>query len=164
MTDARRILLQKYLQGKPSVAPASSRTITRRVPNAPATVSFSQERLWVLDQLLPGSSVFNVPMAVRLHVPIDELVLEDSINEIIRRHEILRTTFVTENGFPVPVVSPNLKIRLTVNDLSNLSAAEAETKGKSLSRVAAEHPFDLLQGPLIRASLIRFNPSDQIAN
>jgi amino acid adenylation domain-containing protein len=162
MTDARRSLLEKYLQGSPSVAPATSRTITRRSPNAPETVSFSQERLWVLDQLLPGSSVFNVPMAVRLHVPIDERLLEDSINEIIRRHEILRTTFVTENGFPLPIVSPNLRIRLTVNDLSNLAAAEAETKGKSLSREAAEHPFDLVNGPLIRASLIRFNPSDQI--
>lgn len=163
MTDARRILLEKYLRG---VAPAASataplRSMIRRNANG-VSLSFAQERLWFLDQLLPGSAVFNVPLAVRLPNRVDEEILEQSINEIIRRHEVLRTTFATNNGSPVPKVVAHLKIKLRVADLSHLDAVAAEAKASELTKEEAETPFDLSNGPLIRAFLVRLNQDEQI--
>lgn len=162
MTDARRSLLEKYLQGASLAAPDTARAINRRSPNSAPVVSFSQERLWVIDQLLGSSAVFNVPMAVRLSAPINERVLEHSLNEIIRRHEILRTTFAGSSGVPLPIVAPELKIQLRVSDLSALPESESEAQAKIFSGDEAERPFDLAKGPLIRASLIRLSPSNQI--
>ncbi|HXD30780.1 MAG TPA: amino acid adenylation domain-containing protein [Pyrinomonadaceae bacterium] len=162
MTDARRSLLEKYLQGAPVVASGTSLTISRRSPDSPARVSFSQERLWVIDQLLGSSAVFNVPMAVRISAPIDDEVLERSINEVIRRHEVLRTTFAGTCGVPVPTIAAELRIRLRVNDLSNLSPSESEARARVLSHEEAEEPFDLVKGPLIRAGLIRLNSSNHL--
>ena len=104
---------------------------------------------------MPGSPVFNVPIAVRLSTPIDADVLEMSLNEIVRRHEALRTTFATVNGQPVPVVLPELKVALQVFDLTDIPASERETEVRRLTNEEAERPFDLANGPLIRASLIR---------
>jgi amino acid adenylation domain-containing protein len=164
ISDAKRRLLKKYLLGVTSQPPVSPRTINRRTAENPPRVSFAQERLWFLDQLLPGSPVFNVPLAVRLSTPVDQRVLENSINEIVRRHEVLRTTFATVNGQPVPVVSPHLKVALRVFDLTNLATEEFEARARRLANEEAERPFDLVHGPLIRASLIRQSDGDQNQN
>lgn len=162
MSDARRSLLEKYLQGAAAPDLVSSRAITRRPTDSPACVSFAQERLWFLDQLLPGSAVFNVPLAVRLDAPVDQQVLEKSLNEIVRRHEGLRTTIATANGHPVPVVLPELRVTLHVFDLTGLPASEVEARARDLRNEEAERPFDLARGPLIRASLIRLDGSSQM--
>jgi amino acid adenylation domain-containing protein len=162
MTDARRSLLEKYLQGAAAENPLSSRAITRRPVNSSTPVSFAQERLWFLDQLLPGSAVFNVPLAVRLAAPVNQEILEECLNEIVRRHEVLRTTFATENGQPVPVILSELKVRLQVFDLRHLPVSEIETSARRLKNEEAERPFDLAHGPLIRASLIWLDNSSQM--
>ena len=161
MSDARRRLLDKYLLGAITQPLISPHTITRRPSNNPPRVSFAQERLWFLDQLMPGSPVFNVPLAVRLSTAIDRQILEKSINEIVCRHEVLRTTFTTVNGEPVPVVLPELKVPLQVFDLTGLSPEEFESRARALTNEEAERPFDLVRGPLIRASLIHSGDSGQ---
>src|SRR6476619_2581730 len=100
LSDARRSLLERFLKGSPDKI-ASVPTIKRRSTDSTPTLSFAQERLWFMDQLLPGSAVFNVPLALPLTGPINEELIELAINEIVRRHEVLRTTYASDNGRPV---------------------------------------------------------------
>src|SRR6267143_5099632 len=117
--------------------------------------SFAQERLWFLDQLVPGNAFYNVDQSLRLALPIDVKALEASINEIIRRHEILRTTFLEVAGEPKQIVHPSLKVAVSVVDLSGLPGAERELEAVRLATEEARKPFDLASGPLIRATLLR---------
>ena len=124
--------------------------------------SYSQQRLWFLDQLQPGSGAYNVPTAARLQGPLDPAVLERALNEVVARHESLRTTFVSEAGVPVQVVTPKLTIPLPVEDLS---ALPAEAREAALARILAEAasvPFDLKDGPLVRGRLVRLAPDDHV--
>jgi amino acid adenylation domain-containing protein len=124
--------------------------------------SYSQQRLWFLDQLQPGSGAYNVPTAARLQGPLDAGVLERALNEVVARHESLRTTFQAEAGVPVQVVTPALTIPLPVEDLAALAADAREARlGKILSE-AASVPFDLEAGPLVRARLVRLAPDDHV--
>jgi amino acid adenylation domain-containing protein len=124
--------------------------------------SYSQQRLWFLDQLKPGSGAYNVPTAARLEGPLDAAALERALNEVVARHESLRTTFVAEAGVPVQVVTPELRIPLPVDDLS---AQPAEARQAGLARILAEAaaaPFELASGPLLRARLVRLGPDDHV--
>src|SRR5690348_14066413 len=98
MSKAKRDLLQKYLSGGVNRKAVSPLSIRRRVPGESTQTSFGQERLWFIEQLLPGSAVYNLPIAVRLSAPLDVSILELSLNEVVRRHEVLRTTFATVDG------------------------------------------------------------------
>src|SRR6266542_2375549 len=89
-------------------------------------VSFAQQRLWFLEQLEPGSPFYNVPSAVRLSGPLDVPALEQSLNEIVRRHEVLRTTFIMDDGQPVQAIAPSVSVSLPVVDLCELPNAERE--------------------------------------
>ena len=100
LSPEKLALLEHRLRGKST--PVSSNGIvpqTRETKRFPA--SFAQERLWFLDQLQPGSSFYNVPAVVPLHIPLHLGALEWSLNEIVRRHEVLRTTFAMVDGQPV---------------------------------------------------------------
>ncbi|MCH8282830.1 MAG: hypothetical protein IIC96_19375, partial [Chloroflexi bacterium] len=88
--------------------------------------SFAQQRLWFLDQLEPGSAAYNVPLAIRLSGSLNMIALEQSLNEIVRRHETLRTTFSTVDGQPVQVISPASTFNIPVVDLRHLTKAERE--------------------------------------
>jgi amino acid adenylation domain-containing protein len=156
ISDAKRELLEKFLRGELKQQ-SSPRTIASRPLDAPPQLSFAQERLWFLDQLDSGSAVYNVPLAVRLSGPIDHAVIERTVNEIVGRHESLRTTFATVAGQPVVAVHPNLQVPLRTHDLQTLSAAEREPELRRLLRNENATPFDLSQGPLIRTTLIRLD-------
>ncbi|HVZ73436.1 MAG TPA: amino acid adenylation domain-containing protein [Polyangia bacterium] len=124
--------------------------------------SYSQQRLWFLDQLQPGSSAYNVPTIVRLRGPLDAPAFARALDEVVARHESLRTTFGSEAGVPVQVVAPALALGLAVEDLSALPADARET---ALARALAEGaaaPFDLKRGPLVRARLLRVAPDDHV--
>lgn len=162
ISEAKRKLLQKYLLGELGQDVATPRAITRRTADIPSPLSFAQERLWFLDQLLPESPVFNVPMAVRLPVAIDVAVLRNSLNEIVRRHEALRTTFSSSEGKPVPVIVSNLEVDLPIIDLTSQPQAHRETYAQQLIEEEALRPFDLSKGPLIRASLIKVSAEASI--
>ena len=126
VSDAKRALLQKYLRGEFAQGEIVSDKIARRSSGSAPQLSFSQERLWFLDQLMPGSPVFNVPIAVRLPTPIDLRALKQGIAEIIRRHEVFRTTFSTIDGRPAPVISSHLNLKLDVIDLTSRAKSERE--------------------------------------
>jgi amino acid adenylation domain-containing protein len=160
ISEAKRHLLEKYLRGEIQQQPASPRTIVPCPPGSPLQLSFSQERLWFLDQLNPNSAVFNVPLAVRLTDAIDPDALKSSINEIVRRHDVLRTTFSTVDGGPELVIAPKLNVDLSVVDLTLCPESEREARARALMREEEQEPFDLTQGPLIRTTLLRLDEQD----
>ncbi len=124
--------------------------------------TFSQEWMWFIHQLQPESAAYNIPLAVRSRGPLDLAALERSINEIIRRHESLRTTFRTVNGRPVPVIAPTLTLSITTVDLRGVSKSERETELLTLVRDRARQPFDLSRGPLLRVHLYRLAETDHV--
>jgi amino acid adenylation domain-containing protein len=124
--------------------------------------SYSQQRLWFLDQLQPGSGAYNVPTAARLQGPLDAAALERALNEVVARHESLRTSFASEAGVPVQVVTPALTIPLPLEDLSALAADAREARLAKILAEAASVPFDLEHGPLVRACLVRLAPDDHV--
>jgi amino acid adenylation domain-containing protein len=124
--------------------------------------SFAQQRMWFLDQWVPGSPVYIIPLAVRLAGHLRVAALEHSLNEIVRRHEALRTTFSVMDGQPVQVITPQLSLSLPVIDLRALPETERETEVRRLATAEAQQPFDLTQGPLLRATLLRLGEHEQV--
>ena len=122
--------------------------------------SFAQQRLWFLDQLAPGSAAYNIGQLKRIRAPIDPVALERSLQEIGRRHEVLRTTFESTDGQPVQVVSPEQALSLTFVDLSVFPPAERYAEAIRLEGEAIREPFDLESGPLLRLSLMRLDEND----
>jgi amino acid adenylation domain-containing protein len=161
ISAAKRDLLAKYLRGE-LAEEFSSNTIPRRAPDASLRLSFSQERLWFLDHLMPGSPVFNVPTAVRLSRPLNIAVLQQCVNEIVRRHEVFRTSFVTIDGQPTPVISANVDATIEIIDLTSLDESAREAESLRLTKEAALRSFDLASGPLMRTSLIRLTEQESI--
>ena len=149
------MLLARYLRGEIKQQTPSPRTIAPLPLDAVPLLSFAQERLWFLDQLNPDSAVYNVPLAVKLSGRIDPETLERSVNEIVRRHDVLRTTFATIDGRPVPSTRPELQVYLQTHDLT--SQPENEREAHALLSREAETPFNLSSGPLIRATLVKLD-------
>ncbi|MES2940789.1 MAG: amino acid adenylation domain-containing protein [Pseudomonadota bacterium] len=118
--------------------------------------SFAQQRLWFLDQFESGGNAFyNIPIGVRMRGVLDVPALDRTLNEVVRRHEALRTTFATLDGVPVQVIASVLVLALPLHDLVGLPAGEREARAQWLAQEEAGTPFDLATGPLIRASLVR---------
>ena len=118
-------------------------------------LSFAQQRLWFLDQLEPGSHAYNMPGAVRISGSLDQAALEKSLDEIVRRHETLRTTFPLRGGEPVQVVAAPAPLNLPVTDLRELPLGEREAQLDEILTREAHEPFDLARGPLLRVKLVR---------
>ncbi len=139
---------------------AASRSIPRAVRGPDLPLSFAQQRLWFLDQLVPENPFYNEYIGFRFRVPLNAAVLERSLNEIVRRHEALRTTFHAVDGQPVQRIAPSLKVLLAAVDLRSLPAAERETETVRLATAETQRGFDLTTGPLLRATLVRLGDSD----
>ncbi|HVI71956.1 MAG TPA: condensation domain-containing protein, partial [Pyrinomonadaceae bacterium] len=129
----------------------------------PLPLSFAQQRLWFLDQLNPHSAVYNVPMAVRLHGPMEIRALEQALSEIFRRHEVIRTVFTVTAEQPVQVIKPVTQVEIPVTDLTNLDQAEREAEVLRLVDEEAKRPMDLANGPLLRFSLLRLGATEHVA-
>jgi len=125
-------------------------------------LSYGQQRLWFLDQLEPDSPLYNVASAVRLTGALDVAALERSLNEIVRRHEVLRTTFPTVDGKPAQVIVPELAIPLPVADLSDRPHAHSDAYALGLATEEARRPFNLDQGPLIRVKLLNLSEEEHV--
>ncbi|MCI0354403.1 MAG: condensation domain-containing protein, partial [Acidobacteria bacterium] len=123
-------------------------------------VSFAQQRLWFLDQLEPGSSFYNSPGAIRLYGELNVAAMEATYNEMVRRHEVLRTTFGAVDGQPVQVVHPPSRRLLPLVDLTVLDPIEREAQAAVLIAEDAGTCFDLARGPLLRPYLIRLGPAE----
>ena len=130
--------------------------------NGNLALSFAQQRLWFFDQLEPGLSAYNIPAAVRLKGPLNLAALEQSLNEIVKRHESLRTTFGKVEGRPTQVIAPTLTIKLPIIDLRKLPASEQEIEVRRLVTAEAQRPFDLSQGPLVRGTVLRLSDEEHV--
>lgn len=130
--------------------------------NGQAPLSYPQERLWFLSQLDPTSTSYSVPRALRIKGRLDIRALEETFSEIIRRHEILRTTFPVLDGTAVQMIHPPQPVTIPLLDFSDLAEADRE---KELRRVALQEggrPFDLECGPLLRFKLVRCGPEHHV--
>ncbi len=126
-------------------------------------VSFAQERIWFLEQLESESIFHNVPAAVRLPGPLSVSLLERCIEEMVRRHESLRTTFGSVEGRPVQIIAPELHIPVTLVDLEAFfSPSQREAEAQRLAAVESRRPFDLIRGPLLRVMLLRLAAADHV--
>ena len=133
----------------------------RDIKSAP--LSFAQQRLWFLTQLQPGSIAYNIPSVIGLPGPLNVSALAWSFNEIVRRHEALRTTFVSsEQGDPEQVIAPELTLELPIDDLQQYQPSEQQAEAQRLATKESQHVFDLSRGPLIRIRLLRLNPQEHI--
>ncbi len=135
---------------------------TRRLRGNTAPLSFAQQRLWFIDQLEPGSPLFNIALMYRMRGPLNVTALEDTVNEIVRRHESLRTTFRDIDGQPVQVIAPELRLPLVVNSITAADDKQREAEVRRFTREAAVQPFDLANGPLLRSSLLRVSERDHV--
>jgi non-ribosomal peptide synthetase component F len=146
-------------KGKVSSAPP----IVPVARDGESPLSFAQQRLWFLHQLEPGKATYNCPSAMRLTGNLNLPALHQSLNEIVRRHEVLRTSFADVNGRPVPAVTKRSELRLKVIDLQMIEADSREAQVLRLARAEAERPFDLTQPPpLLRVTLVRLREQDQV--
>ncbi|MGZ4107887.1 MAG: amino acid adenylation domain-containing protein, partial [Tumebacillaceae bacterium] len=140
-------------------------TTTQIVPVArdgALPLSFAQQRLWVLERFLAGAPVYNMPYALRLQGALNVSALEKSLNDIIARHESLRTTFMEIAGQPVQVIGDVQFMPLSLIDLRALSAEQQEAETKQHVHAVAQLPFDLGNGPLIRFSLLQLGEAEHV--
>lgn len=131
-----------------------------RPRSTPTPLSFTQQRLWFLDRLEPESPLYNMPLGLRLAGRLDVLALEKALNDVIRRHEVLRTCFPLVDGHPVQSIAPNLTIDLPVIRLRDI-VAQDPAELRRLASVEAGKPFDLGAGPLIRGCIYQMRRPDE---
>lgn len=154
LSPEKRAMILRAL--KREAVRAQDPPISRRAARDEAIpLSFQQQRLWLLDQLRPGGYAYNEFAALRLVGVLGVALLDQSIGEIVRRHEALRTTFPSHDGNPVQRIAPMKAIRPMIIDLSRLSAAEGQAELKRCAGWEARQPFDLENGPLLRLVLLR---------
>ncbi|HYG61206.1 MAG TPA: amino acid adenylation domain-containing protein, partial [Thermoanaerobaculia bacterium] len=157
--------VQAVLGGGRGGAPLAPPLVPMPRPARPAgglPLSFAQQRLWFLQQLAPESAFYNMPAALRLTGPLDEPALERSFDEIVGRHEALRTRFPLRGDRPEQVIDPPERRPLPVVDLLGLPAAVKEDEAARLSLLEARHAFDLACGPLLRTVLLRLEPESHL--
>ena len=157
LSDAKRILFDRYSQGRVSSGPK----IGRRPQGVPAPLSLVQEQLYLRELEFAGNPpLYNECVTVRMLGPLDPDVLERSFNEIIRRHEVWRTSFETMAGQAVQIVHPHRAMQFSRIDLRGLDEAERETEAVRLVSEDVRRPFELNKGPLLRPTLVRMSDED----
>jgi amino acid adenylation domain-containing protein len=143
----------------PTEHKASAPAIAASAGDRVIPLSFAQRRMWFLNQFEPESAYYNIPLALRLNGRLDTEALEKAINEVMRRHQVLRTSIATENGEPVPVVNEAVHLSLTLEDISG----EGEDRAVELALEESTKPFDLSRWPLLRIRLLKLGPEEFIA-
>ncbi|WP_237395520.1 amino acid adenylation domain-containing protein [Okeania sp. KiyG1] len=129
---------------------------------APPRLSYAQQRLWFIEKMALSSNAYNMPLTLHLVGELDYVALEKSLNQIIARHETLRTTFREINGTPVQIIQPPFELQLPKKDLSGLTASEQTTKLQQLLPQENEQTFNLEVDPPIRAQLFQLGTTEHI--
>ncbi|MEW6736875.1 MAG: amino acid adenylation domain-containing protein, partial [Acidobacteriota bacterium] len=158
IAELATIIEQKRRTGEVLIAPPLRRRSHRRE----SVLSYAQERLWFLDQLMPGNPFYNIPIAVRLQGKVNEWALQQSINKLVERHETLRTSFSVKDGKPVQIMKERLRVNLVVIDLQQLSVEQQEEQLTQITWAEAAQAFDLRQAPLIRGKIVRISAQEVI--
>ncbi|MBE9224524.1 amino acid adenylation domain-containing protein [Phormidium sp. LEGE 05292] len=161
LSPTQLALLQKRLRGEVD-SDFKLEAIPRRSNRNRLPLSFTQQRLWFLQQLEPENHFYNECGAIQLTGSLDIESLEKSINEIVQRHEALHTVFEVVEGQPFQVITPNLKVSLPVVNLNELSEIEQKIEVQRIAIAHNQHPFDLVRGPLLRWKLLQLNEREYI--
>jgi amino acid adenylation domain-containing protein len=125
-------------------------------------LSFAQQRLWFLDQLAPGNPFYNLLAAIQVTGVFDSKILQRSLSEIVRRHEVLRTTFPIHGRQPVQLIGPAVPFVITTIDMTALPLAERHREAERQIRMEAQRPFNLAAGPLLRATWLNLQMTEHI--
>ena len=157
-----RSLSTKILAQITAEAFTPSKSLSQIQPAEVYPLSFAQQRLWFLNRLEPGNPAYNISLAVNLKGQLDITLLEQSLNEIIRRHETLRTTFTTVNEQPAQIIASSLKLSLSVIDYQKNIESQGNAAVQQFLTQESQQPFDLTQGPLLRAKLLRLAQQEHI--
>ena len=136
--------------------------ITPRADQSIYPLSSAQRRLWFLDQIDPGTTAYIIPAALRVHGPLNVAALEQGINAVARRHEVLRASFPSKDGEPQQVIAPVNTCQRTVTNLEALGPEEKKSRLTQEATEEGERPFDLSTGPLFRVKLFRLGADDHI--
>jgi amino acid adenylation domain-containing protein len=161
LSPEQRDLFERRLKQR-GLKITKARSIPKRNASDPSPLSLAQERFWILHQLQPDIPLYNESILFRFTGQLNSTALEQSLNEIIRRHEILRTSFQVVEGQPVQIIAPTLTLTLPVVDLQELPETEQGTKVQQLASQVSNHPFDLTLGPLLRGTLLRLGEREHV--
>ncbi|MBI4524352.1 MAG: hypothetical protein HY695_11140 [Deltaproteobacteria bacterium] len=161
LSPEKRALLGLRLRRKGARASAEQ-IIPRRANRDRAPLSFGQQRLWFLDQFEPDSPLYNISKAVRLSGRLNVAALKQSLNEIVARHEVLRTTFACIDGSPVQVIVESGSIELPLIDLSDWPDAGREEEVRRLLKEEAQRPFNLASDLMLRSQLLRLAEEENV--
>lgn len=143
-------------------ARADAQTITRRPGDGPTPLSFPQERLFLLDQLMPGSSAYSVPTLYRIGANLDEDRLRRAFDQVVGRHEIVRTTIRLIDGAPVQEVNAPTPFELAVTDLRRASLPDPDGHAREILAELVRLPFDLARDLLLRAALVHVRDGEDL--
>ncbi|MBS2967085.1 non-ribosomal peptide synthetase, partial [Actinocrinis puniceicyclus] len=156
--EKRRLLLDRLRRD----AAEPSRPVAVPRDGGPLPLSFAQERLWFLWRLAPQSAAYNAPVALRLRGALDAAALQEAVSAVVARHEVLRTRYAEGADGPVQVIDPHCAVPLPLVDVPAGDERECEKALRALVTEAAEEPFDLATGPVLRCRLFRAAPQDHV--
>ncbi|MEM7582115.1 MAG: amino acid adenylation domain-containing protein [Acidobacteriota bacterium] len=153
------MLIEQQMRGEetPGLPPMSPADREQQIP-----LSFAQQRLWFIYQLAPESPLYNVPTPVRLVGGLELPSFAGAVNELVRRHEVLRTHFVEVEGEATQVVAGWQPKQIPHIDLSSLDEEQRENEGRRIAAEDAKRPFDLSRGPLLRLSVVETTPDEHV--
>ena len=161
ISTERQKLLAMLLKDE-GISVSRSPSIPCRSVVSPTPLSFAQQRLWFLDQIMSPNAAFNTPAVARLKGEVNVAALERSFNEIIRRHETLRTSFTFADTQPLQVIAAEYKLTLPVVDLRAEPEERRAAVAERLMMEQVEQPFDLACGPLLRVKLLRLGQAEYL--
>lgn len=159
MSAAKRALLERWKRGR---AEPPSATIPRRAERGAAPLSSTQERIWYLDQLVPGTPAYNVSIAFRLTGHLDAPALQRALTEVVRRHDSLRATFPTARGRATQIIGAPFPPVITYEDLCGAAPAARRARAEELMQAEARRLLSLERGPLFAAQLLRLAPDEHV--
>ncbi|MDZ8228014.1 amino acid adenylation domain-containing protein [Nostoc sp. ChiVER01] len=157
LSTTKKALLEKLKGGK-----FKAETIPQRQSSEPVLLSFSQQRLWFIDQLYYGSSFYNISSALHLKGFLNVTALQQSLNEIIHRHEAWRTNFITVDEQPLQVISSQVNGNLNIINIEHLFGTNWEVEVTKIANTEAKKPFDLAKDLLVRATLLRLSEEEHV--
>ncbi|MCC5622904.1 condensation domain-containing protein, partial [Nostoc sp. CHAB 5715] len=157
LSPAKKALLEKWKGGKLQADVIPKRQDCQNIP-----LSFSQQRLWFIDQLYHGSSFYNIPIAFHVQGNLDIAALEQSLNEILKRHEVWRTNFKLVNGEPIQEIFSQSTWDLSIINRKDLCGKDWEEEVKQIAADEAKKPFNLAKGLLVRATLLRLSEEEHV--
>ena len=162
LSEAKRALLEKLLRGSRPAESTPAQSITRYSADEDAPLSFGQQQIWLLAQLMPDVPVYNECVTLHLPGPLDVAVFERSFTEILDRHAAWRTSFPLVDGLPVQRIQPSIPVKFPLTDLCHLPETEREAEALRLATEDARKLFDMEHGPLLHARLVRLSESEHL--